>query len=160
MNSLDLDSLEDVAHAERVIREWARDHPVVYLEHITRRFRKRSSGCCSDYYKILREEWSGRTHIEKCTILLYATPSTTQLSTGAFREMIREMLLHIEKVKVEPGTMVGVQAAQSVGESMTQASCCTMNTIYWVNFKMCSKLRVITLIFKQETKRKGCMGFT
>jgi len=132
MNSLDLDSLEDVAHAERVIREWARDHPVVYLEHITRRFRKRSSGCCSDYYKILREEWSGRTHIEKCTILLYATPSTTQLSTGAFREMIREMLLHIEKVKVEPGTMVGVQAAQSVGESMTQAS---LNTFHLAGAK-------------------------
>lgn len=139
MNSLDLDSLEDVGDAERVIQEWAKDRPVVYMEHVTRRFRKRRRetadsviGPPVDYYQILREEWNGRTHVEKCTLLLYSSPTTTQLCPGAFREMAREMILQIEKVKVEPGTMVGVQAAQSVGESMTQAS---LNTFHLAGAK-------------------------
>lgn len=134
MDSLDVENLVDLSAAEGVIREWAKDHPVVYLEHVSRRYRKRMRDVPGDrpYYDILKKEWVGRTHVEKCTLLLYSQPSSTDLSPWAFREMVRAMILHFEKVKIEPGTMVGVQAAQSVGESMTQAS---LNTFHLAGAK-------------------------
>lgn len=138
MDSLDVENLVDLSAAEGVIREWAKERPVVYLEHVSRRYRKRmrdvheSITGARPYYDILREEWAGRTHVEKCTLLLYSQPSSTDLSPGAFREMVGAMILHFEKVKVEPGTMVGIQAAQSVGESMTQAS---LNTFHLAGAK-------------------------
>lgn len=144
MESLDCDNLVDLGDAEKVIREWSKDRPVVYMDHITRRYRKRmgetvesiigntTESSRPDYYKIMQEEWAGRDHVEKCTIILYACGSTTEVAPGPFREMIREMILQLEKVKIEPGTMVGVQAAQSVGESMTQAS---LNTFHLAGAK-------------------------
>jgi hypothetical protein len=139
MESLDCDNLGDLAFAEGIIREWSKDRPVVYMDHITRRYRKRTrdvaqsiTGTRPDYYKIMREEWAGRDHVEKCTIILYAHGSTTEVAPGPFRQMIRDMILQFEKVKIEPGTMVGVQAAQSVGESMTQAS---LNTFHLAGAK-------------------------
>lgn len=138
METLDFEK-EITQEIEGIIAEWAKDHPVVYMNHITRKYRKRVRESADsilgervDYQGILREEWEGCTHVEKCTLVLYCRPCSTTLSADAFRSMIRDMILQFEKVKIEPGTMVGIQAAQSVGESMTQAS---LNTFHLAGAK-------------------------
>lgn len=123
MNISSSSSLEDVKLFEMELCEWSKETPIVYMDHIVRKYKKRlASGGVSfqDYIGMFFEKCGNKSDLVQRTIFLHCEVSECSLPLSSFGEMLEEMLGHVEKCKIAAGTMVGIQAAQSVGESMTQ----------------------------------------
>lgn len=107
---------------------FAKETPVIYMNDIPIKYRKRprKRPPDRDYYRILVSKWKECTQMEKLTIL-YFTSTNFDLSLMDFGNMVDEMILRVDKCKIEHGTMVGVQAAQSLSEKLQQA---TLNSFH------------------------------
>ena len=129
---LNLDFL--VEHGGAIREEFhafGKDNPVVYMEDIVRRYRSRVAvHPCEprDYYEVLVGMWTPRlTPVQRLTLLYYANVPSCKLPLGDFASMVRDMVGRIEQCKVAHGTMIGVQAAQSLSEKLQQA---TLNSFH------------------------------
>lgn len=109
-------------------RAFAKETPVIYMNDIPVKYKDKLSLCPGDrdYYSILVSKWSNCTQIEKLTVLHFVY-DVMDISLLDFRQMVDEMILRVDKCKIEHGTMVGVQAAQSLSEKLQQA---TLNSFH------------------------------
>lgn len=137
MNNIDIDNAvnwdtDKLVEVENILTKWTTDHPIVYLDHIVRKYNGKrvniKSASISDYLSILIDRWGKCSYIEKLTLLLYCNISSCEMPMDRFKKMIKEMITHFDKCRIDHGTMVGVIAAQSIGESLTQA---TLNTFHY-----------------------------
>jgi len=109
-------------------RAFAKNTPIIYMNDIPVKYKNRlaSEASARDSYSVLVRKWTSCTQIEKLTILHF-THDNMNLLLLDFSLMVDEMILRVERCKVEHGTMVGVQAAQSLSEKLQQA---TLNSFH------------------------------
>jgi hypothetical protein len=131
---LSLGSLADGPYRTRILdafRTSARQEPVVYMDDIRKVYGKRARGenvtSPKEYLEVLTARWGGLPERVKLTVLHYCSVDTCELPLSAFSRMVGDMLGRLEKVKVDHGTMVGLQAAQSISERFMQM---TLNSFH------------------------------
>ena len=130
MSFYDRDYLVDVIQE---FKKWAKDHPVIYMDDIRKKFTTPGSvrPLLSDYIDVLVGKWASMhprpCDVVKRTFLYYCDPVNSTLSLRHFSEFVSEMALRVQKVKIEHGTMVGIQSAQSISERLSQA---TLNSFH------------------------------
>ena len=130
MQNINFENLIDLKEKEKILQSWASDAPVVFADDLVNKFLRKKTNtrlCQSTYLKVFKEKAKGLLHVEKCTLLLYGSDVRNSLSVEDLKLFFDELKERMEQIKIEPGTMVGIIAAQSVGESLTQAS---LNTFH------------------------------
>lgn len=112
----------------RDFREFAKESPVIYMNDIPLKYNTKLSKPLRDrdYYSVMVSKWCNCTQVERLTILHF-TDGHFNIPLVDFSRMVDEMILRIERCKIDHGTMVGVQAAQSLSEKLQQA---TLNSFH------------------------------
>lgn len=110
---------------------WGSKNPVIYMDDIRRKYRKRLRESTTDIKSLLQVlcgKWGQCDQIVKLTILYYANPwKNMETPLSGYAKMVSEMVSRVDKCKMEHGTMVGIHAAQSLSEKLQQA---TLNSFH------------------------------
>jgi DNA-directed RNA polymerase subunit A" len=150
MSDLSYSALTDDMYRADVLstfRSWGKEHPVVYMDDIRKKFSKFASAPrrldAKEYLQVLTAKWAlVDNSVNKLTMLHYADLAKCTLRLRDFALMVDDMLARVARVKIEHGTMVGIQAAQSISEKLQQA---TLNSFHFSGTKKAAQVGLVRL---------------
>lgn len=108
--------------------------PLLYVNQIIHNYLKYKyhTNHTNEYILFLLSKWSHLNTIMKLTFFYFANVDDCFLPIAKFYDMINDFFTIYNRRLIDHGTMVGVQAAQSLGESLTQM---TLNSFHHTGTK-------------------------
>lgn len=137
ISDLDEKQLFEIQYRKNLLvsfSQYMQTYPVLYLGHVYNRYHscETNNNLTNEYINVLKNKWISLPLIHKLTFLYYSNVDQCRMDVPTFTRMVDDMFAVYERSKIEHGTMVGVQAAQSVGESLTQM---TLNSFHHTGTK-------------------------